>query len=340
MMTSPAAASRRINAYTVSSKLGLGLRPGWATLILDARRKSAFESHPWSVPDAVPIWLDDQPVLLPDVDRATPVVVYCLCEGQASSTRVARWLTAVGYQHVWVLEGGLGAWSEARQPIVGASTQARERIARWIGAPADAAPQRLLAEAAFPVTASTPVRRDLAVLFVDMVEFTPLLQRAAPEEVLALVQTFMRAVSDVAQQHCGDVRDFEGDGALLYFDSPREALPAAFDLRQRLIELRGQIAELPSARLALDYGPLIIGPLDGERRTLAFIGAAVNTAARLLKHAEPGGIIVTEAVIRHAQSHSPELAASFTAIAEPIQLKGFLEPTHAYHSTNTHGEKS
>lgn len=268
------------------------------------------------------------------------MLVYCLCQGQASSTRIARWLTAVGYRHVWVLEGGLDAWSEARQPIVGATAKTRDRIAHWIAASADAAPQRLLAEAAFPITASAPVRRDLAVLFVDMVEFTPLVQRAAPEEVLALVQTFMRAVSDVAQLHCGDVRDFEGDGALLYFDSPREALPAALELRQRLTELRSQITELPAARFALDYGPLVIGPLEGERRTLAFIGTTVNTAARLLKHAQADGIIVTESVMRHAWRHSPELVQSFVALPEPIQLRGFLEPTQAFISESAAGEQS
>lgn len=289
MNPATADAIKQISAPELAAKLHARSRPGGTPLILDARRKAAFDAHPWAVTDAVPILLDDHTVLLPDVDRDTSLVVYCQCKDQASSTRVARWLKALGYRHIWVLKGGLDAWSEASQPIFGVTLQARERIGRWLEAPTDTAPQRLLAEAAFPITKSTPVKRDLAVLFVDMVDFTPLLQRAAAEEVLALVQIFMRTVSDVAQQHCGDVRDFEGDGALLYFSSPREALPAAFDLRQQLIELRRQVSEMPAARLALDYGPLVIGPLEGDRRTLAFIGSAVNTAARLLKYAEPKG---------------------------------------------------
>lgn len=328
---------QRVSASGLMSKLVMGLRGGWATLILDVRRKVAFEASPWAMPDAIPILLDEQPVMLPDVDRATPILVYCQCQGQASSTRVARWLAALGYQHLWVLEGGLSAWSEARQQIDGVQMDSHQRIAKWIAAPVDSAPQRLLAEAAFPMTVSAPTRRDLAVLFVDMVEFTPLLQRAAPEAVLALVQTFMRCVSDVARMHCGDVRDFEGDGALLYFASPTEALPAAFDLRLRLAELRSQIPELPAARFALDFGPLVIGPLEGERRTLAFIGTAVNTAARLLKHAEPEGIIVTEAVMRFATAKLPELANHFSLIADPIALKGFAEPVTSFHASGDAG---
>ncbi len=212
---------------------------------------------------------------------------------------------------------------------------ARTRVARWTAVPSESAPQPLLAEGAFPIRASAPVKRDLAVLFVDMVEFTPLLRRSEPEAVLALVQTFMRCVSEIAQLYCGDVRDFEGDGALLYFSSPAEALPAAFDLRRRLADLRKQIVEMPAARISVDYGPLVIGPLDGERRTLAFIGTAVNTAARLLKHAEPGGIIVTESVLRHAVLHLPALAKKLLPMPEPIALRGFDEPTLAHHTSDT-----
>ena len=325
---------QRITVSGLASKLAMGLRGGWATLILDVRRQAAFDANPGAMPEAIPILLDEQPVMLPDVDRALPILVYCQCKGQASSARVARWLLALGYRHVWVLEGGLGAWSDARQQIAGVQMESRERVAKWIAAPADLTPQRLLAESAFPMELSAPTRRDLAVLFVDMVEVTALLQKAPPESVLALVQTFMRCVSDVARMHCGDVRDFEGDGALLYFASPTEALPAAFDLRLRLAELRREIPELPAARFALDFGPIVIGPLDGERRTLAFIGIAVNTAARLLKHAEPDGIIVTESVMRHAMTQLPELAGHFSMIPEPISLKGFKEPVTSFHSAS------
>jgi len=327
----------RISVSRASAQLADGLKAGETTLILDVRRASAFESNPWALPGATPILLDEQPTRLPDVDRGTPMLVYCQCKGEASSTRVARWLVALGYRHVWVLEGGLGAWSEARQKIVDVQMEARSKIARWIEPPADALPQPLLADEAFSRQTSAPVCRDLAVLFVDMVEFTSLLQRAQPESVLALVQTFMRCVSDVARLHCGDVRDFEGDGALLYFASPTEALPAAFDLRQQLAELRRQIPELPQARFALDYGPVVLGPLDGERRTLAFIGMAIITAARLLKHAEPEGIIVTAEVMSYAQVHLPEVAALLSAATQPLSLKGFAEPVVAYQAVNNIG---
>ena len=63
----------------------------------------------------------------------------------------------------------------------------------------------------------------------------------SPEEVLRLVQAFMEIVTEVAIHHCGDVHDFQGDGALLYFTGPGEAVPATFELRQALLAKRREL---------------------------------------------------------------------------------------------------
>ena len=55
-----------------------------------------------------------------------------------------------------------------------------------------------------------------------------------PETVLGVVQRFMHLVTDVALAYCGDVKDFEGDGALLYFESTSEAVQAALAIRNAL----------------------------------------------------------------------------------------------------------
>ncbi len=49
-----------------------------APLVLDVRRRKGFEELPKGLPNAVPIFLDDDPILLPDIDRGTPIVAYCL----------------------------------------------------------------------------------------------------------------------------------------------------------------------------------------------------------------------------------------------------------------------
>ena len=49
-----------------------------APLVLDVRRRKGFEELPKGLPHAVPVYLDDDPILLPDTDRSVPIVAYCL----------------------------------------------------------------------------------------------------------------------------------------------------------------------------------------------------------------------------------------------------------------------
>lgn len=306
------------------------LRRAPALLLLDVRRSEAFKQGPAGIAGAVPLLLDEATPSIPDLPRTTPVVVYCLCSGQASSTRVALWLQAAGYQDVSVLEGGLPAWEDAGLPLaaIAASAQ-RPDIAHWIPAPR-ALPSgagRLIAEQAFLSGIELPARRLMAVLFVDMVDSTQLLFSKPPQEVMRLVQAFMEVVVDVTVQHCGDVHDFEGDGAMLYFAGPGEAVPAAFNLRQALAARRHCEPALPLARFALDAGPLVVGYVGThERRALSFIGPCVNAAARILKLATPNGIVATDHIVREASRTNPDLARRFQPLPGQQTLKGWPHP--------------
>lgn len=316
---SPADLKRRLDA-------------GEPLLLLDVRRSEALVRNPMGIASAVPILLDEAEPGVPDLPRETEMLAYCLCSGQASSTRVALWLAQAGYRNVWVLDGGLPAWQAADLPTVPISMNARGEVGRWLGvrklsaAPAQAG-TGLIAESAFLAGMNLPVKREMAVLFVDMVNSTELLFAHTPERVLALVQAFMEVVVDVAVQHCGDVHDFEGDGAMLYFAGPGEAVPAAFNLRSALAARRHELADLPQVRLALDSGPLVVGYVGSrERRGLSFIGPSINTAARILKLAPPGGIVATDSIVRHARRTDPDLAMRFREIPERQHLKGFAAP--------------
>ncbi len=303
-------------------------------LVLDVRRPEAFRRHPSGIAGAIPLLLDVPEPQIPDVPRETPVVAYCLCSGQASSTRAARWLEAAGYTDVAVLTGGLPAWEAAGFRCAPIHPDDARRIATWITPPRQASGATggsLIAESAFLAGEQLPARRDMAVLFVDMVDSTQLLFMHSPEEMLGLVQAFMEIVVDVAVRHCGDVHDFEGDGAMLYFAGVGEALPAAFNLRTALNARRRDLPELPQARFALDAGPLVIGHVGAvERRGLSFIGPSVNAAARILKLAPPGGIVATQRILSEAWYTDPDLAARFVALPEQQLLKGWQEPVSVY----------
>jgi class 3 adenylate cyclase len=249
-------------------------------------------------------------------------------------------LVSEHYAHVAVLAGGLSAWVQAGYPLAPiGDLEARRAGVHWKPLPTEA-PLRTIAdlEAAqssqdafapnvigqnFLAGQELPLRREMAVLFVDMVDSTPLLFRHSPEEVLTLVQAFMEVVVDVAVYHCGNVYDFQGDGALLYFAGPGEAVPAAFEVRDALVAKRRALPELPLARLALDMGPLVIGVVGTRvRRSVTLVGPSINIADRILKLAPPGGIIATASVVAHAKRTDPDLASRFARLPEPQQLKG------------------
>jgi len=168
-----------------------------------------------------------------------------------------------------------------------------------------------------------PLRRELTVLFVDIAGSTPMIARREPEAALALVQQFMEVVTEAALAFCGDVKDYEGDGAMLYFESVTEAAQAAFAIRDRLA---GQpvAAERLRARLSLDIGDLVIGIIGSPmRRSVALIGSSINRAARLLKEIPPGGIIATQRMVERLRSETPRLAERFEPLGAPLVLKGF-----------------
>jgi class 3 adenylate cyclase len=130
--------------------------------------------------------------------------------------------------------------------------------------------------------------------------------------VLAFVQRFMRLITEVALAYCGDVKDFEGDGALLYFDSTAEAASAALAIRDALAGGRecADAACPVSARLSLTVGEVVLGEIGAAgRRAVALVGPSVGIGARLLKQIEPGGIIASGEVVEELRDSAPELAA-------------------------------
>jgi class 3 adenylate cyclase len=225
-----------------------------------------------------------------------------------------------------VLRGGLDAWLAAgfasqALPDPDAPTPIAWAVFAPEAPPAAAAtpapsPESLflprIAGQGFLEGRTLPLRQEMAVGFVDMVGSTRLVFERSAEEVLEVMQAFMQIVIDVGAYHCGDVHDFEGDGAFLYFEGAGEAVPAVFRLRSELVARRRSLPTLPLPRLSLDLGPVVLGVVGTRfRRTVALVGPAVHTAARILKLAPPGGIAVTDAIVAHARRENPELAREF-----------------------------
>jgi class 3 adenylate cyclase len=177
------------------------------------------------------------------------------------------------------------------------------------------------------VREAPPIRRRLSTLFVDIAGSTSLLVHHPPEVVLGVVQGFMTLVTEVASAHAGTVKDFEGDGALLYFASVKNAVTAALAIQRRLADGRCDVAcgDGPgiAARMSVTVGDVVVGIVGSSRRRgMALIGPSVNVGARLLKHAAPGEIIASGQVFEELQRRAPEVADHFHQLEAAFVVPG------------------
>ncbi len=89
-----------------------------------------------------------------------------------------------------------------------------------------------------------------------------------------------------ANDHGGRPVKWLGDGVMLYFTRPEEAVMSALELAERVPG-----AGLPQTHTGIDAGPVIVQ--DGD-----YFGRTVNTAARIAAHAGPGQVVVSDSVVR------------------------------------------
>jgi adenylate cyclase len=171
--------------------------------------------------------------------------------------------------------------------------------------------------------------REVAIVFVDVVDSTGLAIRRPPHEVVALLNSFFALVVEVVEKHCGWVNKFEGDAALCVFGAPTarpdaagDALHAARELRERLAgELHGA-----TAGIGVSAGPAVAGNVGAQERfEYTVIGDPVNEAARLsvLAKRRAERLLASSAVLRRA---SPEEAALWE-VRDSVVLRGRGEST-------------
>ena len=159
----------------------------------------------------------------------------------------------------------------------------------------------------------TTVTRELTVGFADLVDYTRSARLLAPAELAGAVDRFEACVADVVARHGGRVVKLIGDEAMFVLDDPSQACALATEL---IGELRHD-RTLPQVRVGLAAGPVVSHQGD-------YYGDVVNLAARLVKAAEPGTVLVSEQV---ARCGSP---GHTTDPVETGQLKGYDAPARVY----------
>jgi len=176
-------------------------------------------------------------------------------------------------------------------------------------------------------------RRQLTILFCDLVGSTDLSRRLDPEDMRDVLRSYQNAVGREVTRFNGHIAKFMGDGILAYF-----GWPAAFeDQAERAV--RAAIAtilavrrlEFPQAveldvRIGIASGQVVVGDLLGEgmAREAAVTGDAPNLAARLQEVATPGKIVICDTTRRLVGR-----AFALTDLGSR-QLKGFADATPAW----------
>jgi class 3 adenylate cyclase/tetratricopeptide (TPR) repeat protein len=185
------------------------------------------------------------------------------------------------------------------------------------------------APAAAPASAASDAaeRRQLTVMFCDLVGSTSLSTRVDPEDLRDLMRTFQeRAAAQIARFE-GFIARYMGDGILVYFGYPRaheddaeRCVRAALGIVEACADLGGGV------RLGLATGLAVVGDLVGEgaseERTV--VGETPNLAARLQTLAPPGGIVISQTThdLLHGRFETEALGAH--------ALKGFAEPVPVF----------
>jgi len=180
-------------------------------------------------------------------------------------------------------------------------------------------------------------RRQLTVLFCDLVDATALSERLDPEDLRDVVRRYQQIVSDVVASFGGYVAQYLGDGVLVYFgfpfaqehDAQRAAL-ASLDIVAAIARLDAEVDIPVQVRIGLHTGPVVAGEMGARGRTERLaLGSTPNIAARLQSQAEPGEILMTQdtwTLIGHVVSTACVGPREFRGISKPITVYR-LEPS-------------
>ncbi|MBV8523523.1 MAG: AAA family ATPase [Acetobacteraceae bacterium] len=160
------------------------------------------------------------------------------------------------------------------------------------------------------VLGTQPERRQITVLFCDIVGSTELTEQFDPEEMGRLIRLFQDAAAGAISRFDGFVDRFIGDGVLAFFGYPKAhenaaelAVSAGFAIIEAMHDVRTATGERLAARAAVASGLVFIGQNvshDGAREQIA-TGEALNLAARLQQLAPANAILIsheTRALLR------------------------------------------
>ena len=203
-------------------------------------------------------------------------------------------------------------------------------------APAAAAAAPIPPPETAPVEDERAERRQITVLFCDMVGSTALSQRLDPEELRDLTHRYQQACTSVVARYDGYVARYMGDGVLAYFGYPRaheddaeRAVRAGLDMAPVMAAVRSAFPACDlqiAVRVGIATGLVVAGDIvgEGEAREQQVVGETPNLAAKLQAAAPPDAVVI-------AGSTRALIGETFDCEAmDPVAVKGLEAPIPAW----------
>ncbi len=253
---------------------------------------------------------------------------------------VAVWLRGLGLEQYETLfrENDIDAevlsdLTDGDLEKIGVSLGHRKRLLKAVAALARPPPAPQAAATPIPAVIDAAERRQLTVMFSDLVGSTALSAGLDPEDMRQVIRAYQDAVSGVVARYDGFIAKFMGDGVLAYFGFPRahaddaaRAVQAGLEIAEVVAALQTRAPGKLGVRVGIATGLVVVGDLvgHGSAQEQAVVGDTPNLAARLQGLVESGGVVVSAATRRLIgdQFRLKELGR------HPI--KGLAEPVEAF----------
>jgi class 3 adenylate cyclase/predicted ATPase len=191
--------------------------------------------------------------------------------------------------------------------------------------PLSAQPEQFQATRADQTVPTTPTpvapgsseaeRRQLTVMFCDLVDSTALSSRLDPEDLREVVRAYQTACEEVIQHYGGHIAQYLGDGLLVYFGYPQaheddahRAVRAGLGILAALVALNARLEPRTGVRLAIRLGIhtglVVVGEIGGvSRHEQLALGETPNLAARIEGLAVPDALLISAATYRLVQGY-------------------------------------
>ncbi|MGF7159304.1 adenylate cyclase [Rhodoligotrophos appendicifer] len=250
---------------------------------------------------------------------------------------LTQWWTQLVVTGSFTLIIALAVWRSRTTLLAQVQAEVtRSDLARYVSP--DVA-EAMSAKAAFGF--GEPARRNVAVIFADIVGFTSMSEKMIPEQIFDLLRSFQTRCCKVVFAHGGTLDKFLGDGVMATFggleqqpDSAARALACSFALQDEIAKWNAKRTRRGvdgvEVAIGVHYGAVVVGNIGADRRIeFTVVGDVVNVASRLEQATREMGakMLVSDACLTAAGGPPPGRA--FTRVLE-ISLRGKSDAIRAH----------